>query len=93
MKKNNPFAGKLSRFICWCFGIGLAGLASGICVGLIVFSVVYSQLPPIDALTDYKPKIPLRVYSAEGILIGEFGEEHRDFLRLHEIPPFVRNAV
>ncbi len=93
MKKNNSFAGKLSRFICWCFGIGLAGLVSGICVGLIVFAVVYSQLPPIDVLTDYKPKIPLRVYSAEGILIGEFGEERRDFLRLHEIPPFVRNAV
>ena len=93
VKNNNTIAKKISRFICWCFGLGLAALASGLCVGLVIFSIVYSQLPSIDALTDYKPKIPLRVYSAEGILIGEFGEEHRDFLHLHEIPPFVRNAV
>ncbi len=93
MKKKNSIAQKISRFICWCVGIGIAGLVAGTCAGLVIFSVVYSQLPPIDVLTDYKPKIPLRVYSAEGILIGEFGEEHRDFIRLHEIPPFVRNAV
>ncbi len=93
MTNKKTFSGKISTFICWCFGLGIAAIASGICVGLVIFSVVYSQLPSIDTLTDYKPKIPLRVYSAEGILIGEFGEEHRDFLRLHEIPPFVRNAV
>ncbi len=60
---------------------------------MIIFSVVYQQLPAIDSLTDYKPKVPLRVYSADGTLIGEFGEERRAFVRLNEIPGFVKYAI
>ena len=43
--------------------------------------------------TEYKPKVPLRVWSADGTLIGEYGEERRDFVHLDEIPSFVKNAV
>ena len=71
----------------------MSALLCGVSVGLIVFSIVYSQLPEINALTEYKPKVPLRVYSADGIMIGEFGEERRDFVRLEEIPGFVKYAV
>lgn len=74
-------------------GVGLIGAVSGVSLMLIIFSVVYSQLPPIDSLTEYKPKVPLRVWSADGTLIGEYGEERRDFVRLDDIPGFVRNAV
>lgn len=74
-------------------GVGLAAAVSGVCIGLIVFSVVYSRLPAIDTLTDYKPKVPLRVWSADGTLIGEFGEERRDFVHLDEIPGFVTHAL
>lgn len=80
--------------ICgWTAGLGAAGLACAASIGMIIFSVVYSQLPAIDALTDYKPKVPLRVYSADGTLIGEFGEERRAFVRLNEIPGFVKYAI
>ena len=74
-------------------GLGLAAAVSGASLFMIVFSVVYSQLPPIDSLPEYKPKVPLRVWNADGTLIGEYGEERRDFVRLDEIPGFVRNAV
>lgn len=60
---------------------------------LFVFAIVYSNLPPIDALTDYRPKIPLRVWTADGILIGEFGEERRDFVPLAEIPDTLKKAI
>ncbi|MGH6610360.1 MAG: penicillin-binding protein 1A, partial [Burkholderiaceae bacterium] len=49
--------------------------------------------PPIDALTDYRPKIPLRVWTADGILIGEFGEERREFVPLAEIPDELKKAI
>ncbi len=49
-------------------GVLLAGFAA---------LVTIPTLPSLEALTDYRPKIPLRVYSAEGLLIGEFGEERR----------------
>ncbi|MBA3253685.1 MAG: transglycosylase domain-containing protein, partial [Burkholderiaceae bacterium] len=60
---------------------------------VFVFAIVHSNLPPIDALTDYRPKIPLRVWTADGILIGEFGEERREFVPLAEIPEELKKAI
>jgi penicillin-binding protein 1A len=45
----------------------------------IVLLLAYPQLPSVEVLTDYQPKIPLRIYSSDGHLIGEFGEERRNF--------------
>ena len=77
----------------WFLGISAAGVLSGILLAVFVFAFIYRQLPPIDTLTDYRPKVPLRVWSADGKLIGEFGEERRDFVRLKDIPPYVKNAI
>jgi penicillin-binding protein 1A len=54
---------------------------------------VLPSLPPFDVVTDYRPKIPLRVYTADGGLIGEFGEEHRDFMPIGEIPQVMKDAL
>ncbi|HQR70550.1 MAG TPA: penicillin-binding protein 1A [Burkholderiaceae bacterium] len=60
---------------------------------VFAFAIVYSNLPPIDALTDYRPKIPLRVWTADGLLIGEFGEERRDFVAVADIPDLMKKAI
>ena len=62
-------------------------------VVLYVFAAIIPKVPPIDAVLDYKPKIPLRIYTADNVLIGEFGEEHRDFVPIAQIPPMMKNAV
>ncbi|WP_082062358.1 penicillin-binding protein 1A [Burkholderia sp. MSHR3999] len=49
--------------------------------------------PTIDTLTDYRPKVPLRVYTADHVLIGEFGAERRELVRLKDIPASLKNAV
>ncbi len=59
----------------------------------IVAILAYPQLPPIDALTDYRPKIPLRVFTSDGYLIGEFGEERRNFVRIADLPPTIKHAI
>ena len=51
------------------------------------------RLPPLDALTDYRPKLPLRVFTADGELIGEFGEERRSVVRISEVPAVMKNAI
>lgn len=67
---------------------------AGVALLLIyVFALAYSNLPPIDSLTDYRPKIPLRVWSADGILIGEFGEERREYVRMVDVPPRLKQAI
>src|SRR5690606_12747894 len=74
-------------------GLGLAALLGGICLIGVGLAVAYPQLPEVSGLSDYQPKIPLRVYSADRVLIGEFGEEKRDFLPINQIPQVMRDAV
>jgi penicillin-binding protein 1A len=81
------------RFVALPLAI-LAGLAVAgvLAVGLVVV-LAYPQLPSLDALTAYQPKIPLRIYTAEGILIGEFGEERRSFVSISEVPQQLKDAI
>lgn len=51
------------------------------------------SLPSLESLTDYRPKIPLRIYSAEGILLNEFGEERRALVKISEVPDIMKNAI
>jgi penicillin-binding protein 1A len=55
--------------------------------------VAYPNLPSLEALTDYRPKIPLRIYSAEGTLIGEFGEERRALVQISDVPEVMKQAI
>ncbi|UVW27800.1 penicillin-binding protein 1A [Massilia sp. H6] len=54
---------------------------------------ILDEIPDIGAVTDYRPKVPLRVYTADGVLIGEFGAERRDFVPVAKIPPLMKAAV
>ena len=68
-------------------GLALAALSA------LAVTLIYPTLPSLEALTDYQPKLPLRVYSAEGYLIGEFGEERRAFVKIQDVPQDLKNAV
>lgn len=74
-------------------GVLAAALASlALLIGLAM-AVAYPNLPDISDLSDYRPKLPLRIYSAEGLLIGEFGEERRHLTPVAEIPDVMKQAV
>ncbi|MGA0129580.1 MAG: transglycosylase domain-containing protein, partial [Burkholderiales bacterium] len=75
------------------FFLGMSAAAVGILIATLVFVVAYPQLPSVDALADYKPKLPLRIYSRENILIGEFGEEHRSFIDIEKVPEGLKLAI
>ena len=61
-------------------------LAMFVLIGGMLLSIL-PRLPSLDLVTDYRPKIPLRIYTADGALLGEFGEERRDFTPIQDIPP------
>jgi penicillin-binding protein 1A len=67
--------------------------AAGVLVVGFTAVMVYPTLPTLEILTDYRPKIPLRVYSADGKLIGEFGEERRAVVKLEQVPKTLVNAI
>ncbi|MBP6187460.1 MAG: penicillin-binding protein 1A [Azonexus sp.] len=73
------------------FLIGL--IAIGVAMALIVLVLTYPNLPSLEVLTDYRPKIPLRVYTADGFLIGEYGEERRAVVAIADVPAVMKNAI
>ena len=79
--------------IRWGIFLGSAGL---ILIGLVIaYALIIAKpnLPDLDTITDYKPKVPLRIYTADHALIGEFGEERRNVMAIQEIPSYLKNAV
>ncbi|OYT91074.1 MAG: penicillin-binding protein [Burkholderiales bacterium PBB3] len=74
-------------------GISLAGAAAILLLVCLALAVAFPNLPDISELSDYRPKLPLRIFSAEGDLLGEFGEERRNLTPINEIPKVMTNAV
>ena len=90
---SRKWASTLLKILTW--GLGLAA-ASAVGLALTVFialAVAYPNLPDVSDLADYRPKLPLRVFSSEGALLGEFGEERRNLTPIQAIPQVMKDAV
>ncbi|WBY02239.1 PBP1A family penicillin-binding protein [Ramlibacter tataouinensis] len=77
------------------FAIGLViGLAAaGLAGGAFVVNRLWQELPAVDHLADYQPRLPLRIHARDGTLLAEFGEERREFVAIDEIPMQLRQAL
>ena len=83
----------LMRALMWLLGLAAAGVAALVLVVGVALAVAYPNLPDISSLADYRPKLPLRVFSADGVLLGEFGEERRQLTPIEQIPQVMKDAV
>lgn len=90
-KKTQP--NRTLRFFKWAIGIGVAAALSGLFLLIFVFAYIYQQLPSLDAVTNYHPRVPLRIWSEDGKLLAEFGLEHRDYVPIAEVPPMMKKAI
>lgn len=93
-----PAGPKRKRALWWRALLALGTLLIGTILALVLVLcyatlVAERNLPSLDALTDYRPKVPLRIYTADHVLIGEFGEEHRRIVQFDEIPEVMKKAV
>ncbi|PWW48530.1 penicillin-binding protein 1A [Melaminivora alkalimesophila] len=79
--------------LAWLAGLCAAAALAAVLAVAIGLAVAYPNLPDISELADYRPKLPLRVYSTEGALLGEFGEERRNLTPIEDIPPVMTQAV
>ncbi|WP_439683764.1 Membrane carboxypeptidase/penicillin-binding protein [Cupriavidus oxalaticus] len=82
-----------ARFMFWAVGLVVAGVVMIALLLGYALLVAAPNLPSLDTITDYRPKIPLRIYTADNVLIGEFGEERRNFVPIAEIPDVMKKAV
>jgi penicillin-binding protein 1A len=73
--------------------LGLSGLVAIGLLGTYAVIIATPHLPSLDVVKDYRPKVPLRIFTNEGILIGEFGEERRNVTPINDFPVALKNAV
>ena len=83
----------LVKLALWAMGLLAAGLFCLLMVVAVAMVTAYPNLPDISDLAEYKPKLPLRVFTADGQLMGEFGEERRNLTPIKEIPQIMKDAV
>jgi penicillin-binding protein 1A len=81
------------RIGAWMIGLAAAVALSVLMIVAMALAVAYPNLPEISGLTDYRPKLPMRVYSADGVMLGEYGEERRNFTPIAQIPKVMKDAV
>jgi len=83
----------VSTLLLWAFGFMAAcSVIVALLVG-VALAMAYPQLPDVSELSDYRPKLSMRVYSVEGTQIGEFGEERRNLMPFKDIPKVMKDAV
>jgi penicillin-binding protein 1A len=90
---SRPTKNVLTRVIFGFIGLGVALCLIGALIVAFALAMAYPNLPALDSLTDYRPKMPLRIFSADKVLIGEFGEERRNLVRIKDIPDVMKKAV
>ena len=83
----------LKRWLLYLGSVAAGLVVVGALLGAFVVALLYPTLPSLSALTDYQPRIPLRVYSADGVLLGEFGEERRALVRIEDVPEVMKHAI
>ncbi|MGE4368840.1 MAG: penicillin-binding protein 1A [Burkholderiaceae bacterium] len=83
------FSRLILKTVVFFAGLGLCGAL----LGSLALALAWPNLPDLSAMIDYRPRVPLRIYTADNVLIGEFGEERRNVLRFHEIPDVMKSAI
>ncbi len=90
MPKQKSFIGAFFKWVC------IAGLLGALCivgVGLYLYSSVGRDLPPVETLREVQLQIPLRVYTNDGELIAEYGEQRREPVAIEDVPKVLVDAI
>lgn len=74
-------------------GVTAALAAAGVLLAGFAAVISLRQLPSVEALRDYRPQVPLRVFTRDDVLIGEFGTEHREFIPIERMPKLMSDAL
>ncbi len=83
----------LAKGLAWAGGALVALFLCAVMAGLMALAIAYPNLPDVSELSNYRPKLPLRVFTSEGMLIGEFGEERRNLTPIKDVPKVMKDAV
>ena len=80
------------RLINWALVAALIGTLISIFTIGIGYLVIKPSLPEINLVDEDVLQIPLKVFTSDGVLIGEFGDQKRRTIEYKEIPQNLKNA-
>ncbi len=72
---------------------GIGAAMAGVALLVVVVAWFGPQLPSLGPVTTYQPRQPLQVFTADGVEIGQFGTERRQFVPIAKIPLLMQQAV
>ena len=81
------------RIVAYLVAVPLALVVAGVLAALLAAVLTADRLPSLAVLTDYRPKVPMHVFTSDGVLIGEFGEERRSVVRIEDFPKPMTQAI
>jgi penicillin-binding protein 1A len=81
------------RWLLYSVSVLAGVMLVGVVLGTLVWTLISARLPSLEVITDYQPKLPLRVLSADGVLLAEFGEERRSLVKLADVPATLKQAI
>ena len=73
--------------------LGVLGTLAAAAITYGIYESVKDKIPTVDELRDIELQIPLRIYTNDGKLIGEFGEKRRTPISYNDIPPLLEDAI
>ena len=95
--RKTPTAGRkrwsAGRILAYLVAVPLGLAVIGILTALLAAVLTADRLPSLAVLTDYRPKVPMHVYTSDGLLIGEYGEERRSVVRIEDFPEPMKQAI
>ncbi len=83
---------KISRFYRWVLWLALSSCSGALLLASSGYLYLSPRLPDVNALRDIQLQTPLRIYAADGRLIGEFGEKRRFPVAIEQVPQNMINA-
>jgi penicillin-binding protein 1A len=92
-KSSGGWLSWLTKLVGWTAGLALAAVLCIGMAGLMALAIAYPNLPDVSQLSNYRPKLPLRVYTSEGTLMAEFGDERRNLTPINQVPKVMKDAV
>ena len=82
----------LIKLFQWMLSLALLAAVAAILVISSGYIVLKPNLPEISLVSENALQVPLQIFSEDGVLIGEFGEQKRRTIEYQDIPINLKNA-
>jgi len=81
------------RIVFWVFALLATATFISVVVAVGTYLYIVPRLPDIEQLQDVQYSVPLRVYSRDGLLMAEFGEQRRSTIHYEDLPKTAIQAI